>query len=112
MEISARVVAAMAPILVLCSTIAGSAEQSRDVPIPAESIKLAPAAGPGLPPGVQSAVVFGNVSQPGVYVLRNRFPPNATLNPTPTGRSGAFTPSWSARFGLPLALRWTKRTLF
>jgi hypothetical protein len=83
---SKRVILAMSTLFLFGSNAVMSAEQERDVLIPAESIKLAPALGPGLPPGVQSAVVFGNVGKPGVYVLRNRFPPNVTLNPHTHGQ--------------------------
>jgi hypothetical protein len=68
-------------LLAPLALVALAAEQGRDVLIAAESIKLSPTSAPGLPPGVQSAVVFGNAAQPGVYVLRNIFPGNATLAP-------------------------------
>lgn len=35
----------------------------------------------GSPPGVTSAVVVGDLNSPGIYVLRNRWPANATLAP-------------------------------
>jgi redox-sensitive bicupin YhaK (pirin superfamily) len=75
-----------AVLLALGVHVALSAEQNRDYLIPAESIKLTATSAPGLPPGVQSAVVSGNVAQPGVYVLRNRFPPNVTLAPHTHGK--------------------------
>lgn len=68
-------------LLAVAALVALSAEQARDVLVPAESIMLSPTSAPGLPSGVKSAVVFGNATQPGVYVLRNRFPANATLAP-------------------------------
>jgi uncharacterized RmlC-like cupin family protein len=39
------------------------------------------AALPGAPPGVTSAIVAGDPSKNGVYVLRNKFPPNSKLLP-------------------------------
>jgi hypothetical protein len=81
-----RVAIAASILSVFGSTAGVAAEQERDALIPAESIVLAPATGPGLPPGVQSAVVFGNAGQPGVYVLRNRFPPQVTLSPHTHGQ--------------------------
>jgi hypothetical protein len=86
MKSSMHIAAATAALLVLASNAALSADQERDVIIPAEAIQLSPALGPGLPPGVQSAAVFGDPGQPGVYVLRNTFPPNVTLNPHTHGQ--------------------------
>lgn len=47
--------------------------------VPGDTIQLE--ALPGAPPGVLSAVLSGDIAEPGIYVLRNKWPPNTTLAP-------------------------------
>lgn len=61
----------------LLATSADSAEPA--APIPNETIVYQ--ALPGAPPGVLSAMLSGDLSKPGLYVLRNKWPPNAWLAP-------------------------------
>jgi mannose-6-phosphate isomerase-like protein (cupin superfamily) len=55
------------------------AEEPRGVALPGDTILLV--ALPGAPAGVVSAVLVGDLSKPGIYVLRNKWPPNTTLAP-------------------------------
>jgi hypothetical protein len=58
---------------------APAAAPTAGVAVAGDSIKLAPL--PGAPAGVLSAVLVGDVTKPGIYVLRNKWGPNITLRP-------------------------------
>ena len=60
-------------------SIASAAAPNVGIAVPGDTIKLA--ALPGAPPGVVSAVLVGEVTKPGIYVLRNKWPANTTLRP-------------------------------
>lgn len=67
---------------VLLTSIASGGAAAQDqggIAVPAENIIFE--ALPNAPPGVTSAVIVGDLTKPGVYVLRNRWPANATLAP-------------------------------
>ena len=73
-----RLVAAAA--LFACGSAQAQSEvQPAETVIAGDEIELS--ALPGAPPGVVSAVLVGTLNQPGVYVLRNKWPANATLPP-------------------------------
>jgi hypothetical protein len=70
--------------LLVLATVVLAADNSGPVAVPIESIKLGPLAnapGGAPPPGVVSAVIIGDITKPGIYVLRNKWPANATLAP-------------------------------
>jgi hypothetical protein len=75
-QIRVRLVAAT---LMITATSALSADTVNPGPIPNESIRYE--ALPGSPPGVLSAVLSGDLSAPGLYVLRNKWQPNSWMGP-------------------------------
>ena len=64
--------------LVLSAYSLNAQDQSGTI-VPAETIVFEPL--PNAPPGVTSAVIVGDINKPGIYVLRNKWPANATLAP-------------------------------
>ena len=57
----------------------GQVVEGQPNPFPAEQIVLEALS--MSPPGVTSAIVAGRLDQPGIYVLRNRWPPDTALGP-------------------------------
>jgi quercetin dioxygenase-like cupin family protein len=69
----------MAPGLVVGSTIVTQGAQPAPLEIRPEALSWGP--NPAIPPGGLNAVVVGNPSQPGRYVLRVRFPADYRIMP-------------------------------
>jgi hypothetical protein len=65
-------------VLVAASSVL-AADEKAGIAVPGDSIRYA--AIPGAPPGVLSAVIAGDLSKPGIYVLRNKWPANTALGP-------------------------------
>lgn len=74
-----KLIAAAAALVVCGSAQAQSETQPAETVVTGDSISLS--ALPGAPTGVVSAVLVGALDQPGVYVLRNKWPANTTLPP-------------------------------
>jgi hypothetical protein len=69
--------------VILISAPSALAEEA--APIPNEAIEYS--ALPGAPPGVLSAVLSGDLSAPGLYVLRNKWPANSSIGPHDHGQA-------------------------
>jgi hypothetical protein len=85
-----RIISAVGALLLCGSAQAQTQSQPAETVVSGASIELQ--AVPGAPAGVVSAVLVGKLDQSGVYVLRNKWPANATLPPhTHGGRWRIYT---------------------